>query len=312
MSESITTKIERMLTLATELKSGSLGSLDDDQKTFIGIVDDSLRKLHAENVLQYSLIGLSVKSHDLRQMLTSIVGYCALLNSPKLSNHGTLMRKQLLSIHELNDLARDIHWRLDGLIQFATQIVRPTKPTQQDMGMLNIGGYLRSQADHYVCRRMISEVAIPDSLPYVYANDTYSKLMLRGLFSIALDLADEPDIHVSAYTMRKFLRVKISIGKTAGHLDDLMKLLEVKNVRGRDARKTQAMLMSVGSIKTTTLVELGMYIATNLAAEQGGRVKLESDGDRLVFTLTMPAEVPETGKLTPLKPEATSSSATGD
>ncbi len=292
MTVELAERISKLQAMADELASGTVGPFDDDQKTYVRVVQENAARLQKADVVRLSLIGLSHKSHDLRQLLTAIVGYSALLNSPKLSNHGTLQRKQLMAIHNLHELARDVHWRLDGLILFANQIVRPKEPNSQDVGMLNLAGYLRAQAEHYICRKFVKSINIPDNLPYVYANDTQTRLMLRALFAIALDLVPAPELDVQAYTMMKFVRARVSIHEAAEHYGNLMKFLEVEQIYRSPTEQTQSMQMTVGKIQGATMVELGLFVTTHLAARQGGRMKLERDKERLVFTLTMPTEVP--------------------
>jgi hypothetical protein len=292
MAISLPEQLEALLNILTQMQTGEIGTYDDEQQAYIGIVKENAISLQSEKIMQLSMIGLSMKSHDLRQFLTSVVGYSALLNSAKLSDHSAISEQQLDAIRQIHTIARDIHWHLDSLILFANQIVRPRKDHEQERGMLNFGGYLQDQADHYVCRPFVTGTNIPDQLPYVYANHTYTKLMLRGLFALMLDLVDEPSIDVQAYTMMKFIRARVTLTGQAHHMARLMELARVQEVK-EAARETQSLYMSVGKIQSLSLVELGLYTATRLASKQGGRLKIETDDSKLIFTLTMPTSVPE-------------------
>jgi hypothetical protein len=292
MTSELAERISKLRAMVDELASGEFGPFDDDQTTYIQVVQQNAARLEKASVMRLSLIGLSHKSHDLRQLLTALVGYSALLNSPKLSSHATLQRKQLFALHNMHELARDIHWRLDGLILFANQIVRPKDTNPQDVGMLNLAGYLRAQAEHYVCRQFVHAINIPDNLPHVYANDAQTRLMLRAIFAISMDLVPTPILDVQAYTMMKFVRARVGVYEASDQYDTLMQFLDVEQVYHATSEQTQSMQMTVGKIHGTNMTELGLYIATDLASRQGGRMKLERDKDRLVFTLTMPTEVP--------------------
>ena len=292
MTAELAERINKLKAMVDDMAAGKTGPFDNEQKSYIRVVQENTARLQKADVVKLSLVGLSSKSHDLRQLLTAIVGYSALLNSPKLSNHSTLQRQQLFTIHEMHELARDIHWRLDGLILFANQVIRPRDPNPHDVGMLNLAGYLRAQSEHYVCRKFVESVNIPENLPHVYANDAHTRLMLRALFAIALDLVPSPKLDVQAYTMMKFVRARVSVQGAANRYDSLMKYLEVEQIYRSPNEQTQSMQMTVGKIQTATIVQLGLYITTQLASRQGGRMKMEQDKDRLVFTLTMPTQVP--------------------
>ncbi len=261
---------------------------DDDRHTFLDVIYRNgvdLREKHIENM---SLVGVSANSHDLRQPLTAIVGYASLLNSPKLADHASLTEAQLADIHMLHTLSRELHWYMDSVILFANNIVRPDKAKASDAGMLNIRGYLLAQADNYACHTRLKTVTVSEDIPLVFANDVQTKLMIRGLFSSAIEIAPDADLVLNGYTMMRTVRIKLVVSGAATRLDDVMQLLKVKLIPHGSASTTQSMITTIGSVTKSSLLELSLYTLTNLAARQGGRVKFEADEENLVITLTMP------------------------
>jgi len=283
-----TTNLDKILTLTERMQAATFGK---DQKQLLDVIYKNAQELKKQNALSMSMIGLSAKSHDLRQPLTAVVGYSALLNSPKLANHSELTEDQLKNIYHLHDLCRQFHWHLDNLILFSNYVVRPKGKKAQDGGMLDIRGYLLAQTENYVCRQRIEEVNVPEEIPFVYANDMNTKLMIRGLFAAAMDIGEKPKMQLSAYTMMKVVRAKLCIHGQVDKFNEIMKLVKVKeisNAPSPSAAATHAMIATISNVQMTSMLELGIYVATNLATEQGGRIKLEKDGQDLVFTLTMP------------------------
>lgn len=293
MTMGLNNYLEELVEFSQTMLDNETEKFTETQQQFLGIVQNNALLLAEENVTDLSLEDLSRKSHDLRQYLTTIVGYSALLNSPKLSNHDVLSEKQLTQITTLHNLSRYVHWYLDGWIMFANQIVRPQSGKMLDFGMLNIAGYLQAQADNYICRQHISDIHISKRVPYVYANDLYTKLILRSLFTIALNICNHPAIQISAYTMMKVVRIKIIVLHCGKKIDSLMQLLHTDNIMDIDDEITQRVrVKNLKRIENITIIELAIQIATTLAIKQGGRVKVDNDGDNLVFTLTMPTLVP--------------------
>lgn len=293
MNVALKTNLESVIELSEQMLSRAVAPYPDDQIACIEIIHKNATALNAAGLMQMSLEELARQSHDLRQNLTAIVGYSAVLNSPKLSNHAKLNAEQLEWLVRLHDYSRNMHWHLDGLIMFAAHTVNPRAYKAQDMGMLNLGGYLRAQLENHMCRQYVTDIHIPDDLPNVYANDTHTKLVIRGILSAALELSEQPEIQVSAYTMMKVVRAKISISHTAQAYPELIASMEVHEIQSADdKRSTQGMAFKLASVESQSLRELGLYVATRLALQQGGRVKMEKDGHSLVFTLTMPTMPP--------------------
>jgi hypothetical protein len=121
--------------------------------------------------------------------------------------------------------------------------------------------------------------------------------MIRSLFAAALEINHSPELHLSVYTVMKVVRAKLSVANSAAKYNEIMKLLKVKKIiTPKSTTDTHAMIATINNIKMDSMLELSIYVATNLANEQHGRIKLEKDGDDLVFTLTMPT-VPEFPKI---------------
>jgi signal transduction histidine kinase len=287
----ISKNLQDILSTTEAMHSGRLGKFEKDALNFAKVIQRNARELRAQQVTEASLSDLSKNSHALRQLLTGIVGYCALLNSPKLSNHSVLSAPQLEAVRTMNDKAREVQWWLDGLILFANQITGALDYRSFDAGMLNLGGYLRSQADHYICRRYVTDINIPESLPNVYANDTQAKLMLRALFSVILQLADEPQIQVDAYTVRQHVRARVTVQNKGYDLSRLMALVDATPM-GIGDQATGTLHMPADRLEKNNLLNLSVYVLTEATAKQSGRIKLQRDDRRLCFTLTMPTVVP--------------------
>ncbi|MEO1668717.1 MAG: hypothetical protein AAFU54_29060 [Chloroflexota bacterium] len=284
------TRLDEIIELSRAMLAGSFS---EEEKKLLEVVHRNAVELKNHNLEGMNMIGLSAKSHDLRQPLTAVVGYGALLNSPKLANHDGLSDEQLKRIYRLHDLCRHFHWHMDNMVLFSNYIVRPKAKRAQDGGMLDIRAYLLAQADNYVCREVTSEIVVPEKIPFVYANDASTKLMIRGLFAAAMAISDKPDLRLSAYTVMKVVRARLCVMGQAQRHDELMKMLKVKKITEKpDAATTHAVIATIGNVHLSSMLEIGLYVATNIAAEQGGRIKLETDEDNLVFTLTMPTLAP--------------------
>ncbi|MEM6526766.1 MAG: hypothetical protein AAF653_00650, partial [Chloroflexota bacterium] len=70
----------------------------------------------------------------------------------------------------------------------------------------------------------------------------------------------------------------------------LVKTKKISGDTGVDT--THTAIATLSHVQLTSMLELGLYVATNIAAEQGGRIKVEKDDNDLVFTLTMPTLAP--------------------
>lgn len=280
--------LEQIVSLADAMLNGDHGEFDAEQVTFIETVRQKAQEIIDLKIFVMNLIGISANSHDLRRPLTALVGHSALLNSPKLSNHEHLTDDQREAIDKLHNLCRYTHWRLDNLVLFANQVVRPPRYKPVDVGMIDLGGYLRAQAETYVCKRHLKQLVIANDIPKVYANDTSTRLMLKGLFTVAIDLQADARLQLSAYTMARVVRVKLLVEGAADKLPELLGLMNVREVETPDHNKTIAMNATVRSIRDTKLLALGLHIATQMATVQSGRMKVDRDGDDLVFLLTMP------------------------
>lgn len=260
-----------------------------DELEFLEIVHRNANELNKWDVFNMRLPALAEHNHDLLQYLTGIVGYSALLASPKLADHERYTAAQQANFRRLHDLSRQLHWSLDSLILFATHIARPEPEKAKDAGLLDIRGYLLAQANNHVCRQHMQEINVPAQIPLIYANDVRTKLMLRGVFAAALDLVETPRLYLSAYTMLKAVRAKLSIKGAAGKLPQVLELVKLEHVTNQQDGVTQTLIPTDRRQASTTLLDLGLYVATTLANKQGGRIKAEADTDNLVFTLTMPA-----------------------
>lgn len=278
--------LEQIINLSQQMLTDEYGT---EERDFLEIIHSSASKLQTRKVFGMNLLALATNSHDLLQDLTAVVGYSALLASPKLADHDNYTPAQQEQLQQLHDLSRQLHWRLDSLILFASYISRAEPEKAKDAGLLDIRGYLLAQANNHICRHHLQEINVPLQIPLIYANDIRTKLMLRGLFVAAIELIDEPQIHLSAYTMMKVVRAKLSVIDAADKLPQVLKLVDVRHVTSPDDEITHAMIVRGSGRYTSSLVELGLYIATTLADKQGGRIKAEADGSSLVFTLTMPA-----------------------
>lgn len=286
MAVAIQSGLDEIITIAdTLLASEAFGK---DERSFLDVINQNANKLNRQNVPQMNLIALSTKSVDLRQQITSIVGYSALLNSPKLANHADLAAEQLEKVHRLHDQSRYLHWWLDSLILLANGTVRSEPPTALDSGMLNIRGYLLAQADHYLCRQQLDEVNIPEEIPLVHANDVRTKLMLRGLFAAAMEMREDPQLQLSAYTMMKVVRVRLLILDAMNEQATVAPHLEEQAKATTSFPGKRPTLAHIDTVQSISLVELGLKVASAMARRQGGRLKSRADGDHLLFTLTMP------------------------
>lgn len=269
----------------------------EEEQSFVEVVHRNAVDLRDEQVFNLTLTQLSTKSHGLRQYITGVVGYSALLNSPKLADHASLSPQQLEKIYALHDSSRRLHWWLDSLILFASYIVRPEPRSVTESGMLNIRGYLLAQADHHLCRQHIQKLNVPEEIPLVFANDARTKLMLRGLFTAALEIRESPMMQLFAYTVMKVVRVRLHIQGAADTLKQIAPYM-AENEPDAGDNSTPTPPQRPASFKdtisqnltpkSTTLLELGLQIAVDLAAKQHGRIKAEADQNDLVFTLTMP------------------------
>ncbi|MEM6530758.1 MAG: hypothetical protein AAF653_20845, partial [Chloroflexota bacterium] len=215
-------RLDEIIKLSEEMLAGDFNR---EEKKLLEVVYRNALELRTQNLPAMNMIGLSAKSHDLRQPITAVVGYSALLNSPKLSGHDDLDEAQLKRIYRLNDLSRHFHWHLDNLILFSNFVVRPKSRRTHDSGMLDIRGYLLSEAENYVCRKVIRELSVPDKIPFVYANDANTKLMIRGLFAAAMDLGEKADLRLNAYTVMKVVRARMGCIGQAERYPDVMKML---------------------------------------------------------------------------------------
>ena len=285
-------KLEALIAL-TETMQASV--TDDDRYLFLDVVHRNAVDLRERHIDEMSLVGVAAKSHDLRQPLTAIVGYTSLLNNPKLADHASLTEAQLADIRGLHVLGRELHWYMDSVILFADSIVRPDKAKASDAGMLDIRGYLLAQADNYVCYSRLKQISVSEEIPLVYANDVHTRLMIRGLFSSAIEIDRKARLNLSGYTIMRTVRIKLAVVGAADQLHEVLRLLKVKLISNGSTIATQSMIATIGTVKSSSLLELSLYTLTNLAARQGGRVKFEANGENLVITLTMPMH------LTPLQ-----------
>jgi K+-sensing histidine kinase KdpD len=274
-----TNNLNDILTLSADLLDGTL---KDNERTYLEVVQRNATTLKAQDVSTKTLAQVVTESHDLNQSLTGIVGYSALLNSPKLADHASLSAAQLVEIGKLHDMSRYLHWWLDSLILLAKYIVRDAHEDAPHMGLLDIGSYLVAQAEHYVCRSRFKTIRVRDDMPFVYGNDTQIKTMIRGVFVSAMNLQPEAELHLNAYPMRRFIRAKIiTLGKAAPMIERVAELLQA-----------EALPIPQGStpVGSLSLAELGMEVASHIAKNQNGRLKIDATKDTLHFLLTLPAE----------------------
>lgn len=302
MSVQLKNTIEEIIALSENMLSGDFGHFGADHEQYLTVVLQNAKQFDTVNLFDMTLHDLSQNSHDLRQMLTSVVGYSAILLSPKISRHDRLSEQQLAKIETLHALARHIHWRLDGLILFASQITRPPSKTQLDMGMLNLGGYIQTQAEHFVCREHIQAVNITDNLPNVYANDPRTKLMLRGLLTAAVEMSQPKHVQINVYTVMQMVRARILIHESADKLPQIQNHNETQEIKKLPALLKDRTEKPLRDFDKHALRDIGLEVAINLADKQNSRVKIVPDGNHLAFMLTMPTNPSQVSKIQSKRP----------
>lgn len=288
MSAQLKTTIDTIITLSDKMLHDESGRFGADHRQYFDIVKKNAMQFHEVSLFDMTFKELAENSHDLRQLLTGVVGYSAMLLSPKISRHERLGSSQIADIEELHRLSRHVHWRLDGFILFALLVMRKPSTTQLDAGMLNLGGYIESQADHFVCREHIKEMTIADGMPNVYANDSRTKLMIRGLFSAAIELSPPESLRVQVYTVMQTVRTRIIVHSAASRMEALATLSDIPTDQPLKKALGDIIDKPLGEMPVGTLRNIGLHVAMRLAAIQHGRVKFSPDGVHLVLTLTMP------------------------
>lgn len=281
MKATVKARLETIIALCERMLAEA--DFNVEQHEHLEIVHKYALGLQAEQVFSLTLADLAEQSHDLRQYLTGIVGYSTLLSNARLSNHANLSAELLRHLYDLQALARHVHWHLDSLTMFATYHCYPAHYHPQDAGMLDMAGYLRAQTDHFVCQRRLDEFSQTNDIPFVYANDTCTKLMLRGLLVAALDVDSDARLIVQIYRIMQMVRVRVIV---QGRAND-------------NARVEQTLARDTDEEPTLTpdpLLPLALYTTDTLATAQNGRMKHGTDGDNLLLTVTMPT-IPTGGAL---------------
>jgi len=288
MSSVLKGYLDEVMHITDQLMSGQAGDLPNEHREFLKIVQSSGERLQGYDLQKMNLLGLSAYSHDMRQPLMGLVGYSSLLASGRFTNQDLLTDAQKGLFALLHDRCRYVHWRLDNLLMFAGQVVRPLVYKAQDSGLLNLRGYLTDQAESYVVSRHLVQTTIDENIPDVHANDAHTKMMLRGLFASALEVATAAQVELFAYADERATRISLVVYGQAEQLPALLKLLKVRELRGQDAYKTLSMHVTVSTIKLMQLLELGLYTAAKMALQQGGRFKVDQDGNDLLLVISMP------------------------
>lgn len=252
-----------------------------EQHEYLAVVRRGVEKLQQTEALYLNLLEIAEQSHDLRQPLTGIVGYSALLNSDHFSDHTYLSATEREQIDHLYFLCCSLHWHLDSLIMFATYLRNPERYDLSTVGDIDLFGYVQSQATDEVCYQRFSSLDCQSEIPFVYANDVSVNLMVRALFVVALEVHPTARIYAQVYSLMQTVRTRLFIAGKANLLPRLDAVFE----RPIDALNTTFDIHGDG------LLSVAAHIVAGVAERQGGHFYTDTQHDDLVLALTVPASL---------------------
>ena len=195
-------------------------------------------------------------------------------------------------INQIILLSQYAHWYVDVLKSMWVQFTRSYK--DEVSGRLNLEPYLKWYVEHRVLQRRFQEVRIDTGLPDIDGIDFQVQQLLKGVFSIALDLDSTAMLDLNAYQSHGQIWVQINVKGQADSLPSLLHALNTQNRYYQSADQNPEVtnatrpFISSRKVQEIRLSELSLYSARKAAYRQHGELIIEADKANLNLIFSLP------------------------
>ncbi len=194
-------------------------------------------------------------------------------------------------INQIILLSQYAHWYVDVLKSIWVQFSRSAK--SEPTGRLSLEAYLKWYTEHRILQKRFQHIMIHEGLPDIDGIDFQVQQLLKGIFSIALDLDPLAKLDLTAYQQGADIWVHLKIKGQGSSLSSLLRSNSGQDRYYQPADQNPDVTnatrpLIARKLQEVRLAELSLYSARKAVYSQHGQLIVEADKANLNLIFSLP------------------------